>query len=119
MKQVLFLIFFVALAGASIYALACGRAILEQKMYLFCHTRSKYLIFFLHRLLIEFGKYVFFLFEMEIVCAGYPKTASKSCSNALRVLGYNVADWVETAGFLSNEWLDFIDGKTSIEPVME
>jgi len=55
---------------------------------------------------------------MEIVCAGYPKTASKSCSNALRVLGYNVADWVEMAGFISNEWADFLDDKTSIETVI-
>ena len=59
---------------------------------------------------------------MEIICAGYPKvsfwfadgenlsgsgiqaffkkryfkTGSKSCSAALRVLGYNVADYLET-----------------------
>ena len=56
---------------------------------------------------------------MEIVCAGYPKTGSKSCSSALRILGYNVADYTETAGFLCYEWKDFLDGKTSIEPVIE
>jgi len=55
---------------------------------------------------------------MEIVCAGYNKTASKSCSNALRVLGYNVADWVETAGYLSNEWTDFVDGNIPIESLI-
>ena len=37
---------------------------------------------------------------MEIICAGFPKTASKSCSKALRKLGYNVADYIETASFL-------------------
>ena len=55
---------------------------------------------------------------MEIICAGYPKTGSKSCSAALRVLGYNVADYPETAGYLGTEWIDFLDGKTSIEPVI-
>jgi broad-specificity NMP kinase len=37
---------------------------------------------------------------MEIICAGYPKTGTKSCSAALRKLGYNVADYTETAYFL-------------------
>jgi len=32
---------------------------------------------------------------MEIICAGYPKTGTKSCSSALRALGYNLADWME------------------------
>ena len=56
---------------------------------------------------------------MEIICAGYPKTGSKSCSSALRVLGYNVADYAETGGLLSAEWMDFLDGKTTIEHVIE
>jgi len=55
---------------------------------------------------------------MEIICAGYPKTGSKSCSAALRVLGYNVADYAETAGYLGTEWTDFLDRKTSIESVI-
>ena len=33
---------------------------------------------------------------MEIICAGYPKTGTKSCTAALRTLGYNVADYPET-----------------------
>lgn len=32
---------------------------------------------------------------MKFVCAGYPKTGSKSASAALRMLGYNVADYIE------------------------
>ena len=34
--------------------------------------------------------------EMKFICAGYPKTGSKSCSSALRKLGYKVADILET-----------------------
>ena len=37
---------------------------------------------------------------MKVICAGFPKTGSKSCSTALRQLGYNVADYMETAEFL-------------------
>ena len=33
---------------------------------------------------------------MKLICAGFPKTGSKSCSSALRKLGYTVADLVET-----------------------
>ena len=55
---------------------------------------------------------------MEIVCAGYPKTASKSCSSALRTLGYRVADYFETAEDLSREWSDFINNKTTFKPVI-
>ena len=55
---------------------------------------------------------------MEIICAGYPKTASKSCSMALRMLGYKVADYLETTGDLAREWNDFIYGKSTIKPVI-
>ena len=33
---------------------------------------------------------------MKFICAGYPKTGSKSCSSALRKLGFRVADALET-----------------------
>ena len=42
---------------------------------------------------------------MKLLCVGYPKTGSKSCSSALRQLGYKVADFVETLEFLSIVWL--------------
>ena len=42
---------------------------------------------------------------MKLLCVGYPKTGSKSCSSALRELGYKVADFVETLEFLSIVWL--------------
>ena len=35
---------------------------------------------------------------MKFVCAGFPKTGSKSASAALRMLGYNVADYIEELG---------------------
>ena len=35
---------------------------------------------------------------MKLICAGFPKTGSKSCSSALKKLGYTVADIIDTAG---------------------
>ena len=55
---------------------------------------------------------------MKIICAGYPKTGSKSCSSALRILGYNVADYMETAEFLSSVWKEYFDGNASIHQVL-
>jgi len=56
---------------------------------------------------------------MEIVCAGYWKTGSKSCSSALRELGYKVADAVETADCFSYIWRDYLDGEITIEDVVK
>ena len=56
---------------------------------------------------------------MEIICTGYLKTGTKSCSSSLRVLGYKVADYVETGEFLSLIWKDFLDEKTDIESVID
>ena len=56
---------------------------------------------------------------MKIICAGLPKTGTKSCSAALRKLGYNVADFMETAEFLSIAWSEFFDGKNGIEKVLK
>merc|ERR1712235_179095 len=58
-------------------------------------------------------------FRMEIICAGYPKTGSKSCSAALRVLGYNVADYIETLEFFGETWQDFFDGKIDAKAVLD
>lgn len=55
---------------------------------------------------------------MKIICAGLPKTGSKSCSSALRELGYKVADNLETIEFLSYEWRSFVEGESSIESVL-
>ena len=37
---------------------------------------------------------------MKIICAGYNRTGTKSCSRALEILGYKVADLYETAEYL-------------------
>ena len=55
---------------------------------------------------------------MKIICAGFPKTGSKSCSSALRHLGYNVADSMETAEFLSIIWQSYLRGEASIDDVL-
>jgi hypothetical protein len=55
---------------------------------------------------------------MEIICAGYWKTGSKSCSAALRELGYNVADAVDTGKYLSEIWRKFIEEKCDISEVI-
>ena len=54
---------------------------------------------------------------MKIICAGFPKTGSKSCSSALRHLGYNVADSMETAEFLSVIWRSYLRGDATIDDV--
>ena len=55
---------------------------------------------------------------MKFLCVGYPKTGSKSCSAALKKLGYNVADYMETAEFLSLIWRDYLRGEATIEDVI-
>lgn len=55
---------------------------------------------------------------MKFISAGFPKTGSKSASAALRQLGYNVADYIETTEYLTDEWLRFIDGRETIENVI-
>ena len=66
----------------------------------------------------HFPNFYFFrkIKNMKIICAGYPKTGSKSCSGALRVLGFKVADWLETAEFLGSTWrvgiLKTVEGQT-------
>ena len=75
---------------------------------------------------------------MKIICAGYPKTGTKSCSAALRMLGFQVADYLgtlkfqnfhcnsdfvtvllETVEYLSGTWLDYLNGEATIEDVLE
>ena len=55
---------------------------------------------------------------MKLLCVGYPKTGSKSCSAALRQLGYKVADFLETTEFLALIWRDYLEGAVSIEDVI-
>lgn len=55
---------------------------------------------------------------MKLICAGYPKTGSKSCSAALRKLGYSVADVLEQCEFISGEWLKYLSGEGTIDDVI-
>ena len=56
---------------------------------------------------------------MDIICAGYPKTGSKSCSKALRELGFKVADYVETAEYLTDIWHKYLfEHSVTIEDVI-
>jgi len=57
---------------------------------------------------------------MKIISAGFPKTGTKSASEALRILGYNVCDVLDSAhsGIVKN-WLDFMNGECTIEDVVE
>ena len=56
---------------------------------------------------------------MKIICAGFPKTGSKSCSSALRELGYKVADTLENIEFLMEIWLQYVTGKCDIKDVVK
>ena len=47
------------------------------------------------------------------------KTGSKSCSSALRKLGYNVADFMEMAEYLTGPWSRYLEGNGSIDQVIE
>ena len=60
-----------------------------------------------------------FRLRMEIICAGFPKTGTKSCTAALRTLGYSVADYPETLEFLGETWLEFMNGKIDASTVIE
>ena len=56
---------------------------------------------------------------MKIICAGFPKTGSKSASAALRKLGYKVADFLETMQYFTVVWEDYMEGRSSIENVID
>ena len=55
---------------------------------------------------------------MDIICAGFPKTATKSCSAALRELGFNVADMRETFLHLMPVFDKYFKGQATIEDVI-
>ena len=55
---------------------------------------------------------------MEIICAGYWKTGTKSCSAALRELGYSVAYLFDTGKHLTHIWTKFIEEKCDISEVL-
>jgi len=56
--------------------------------------------------------------KMKIICCGQWKTATKSCTAALKVLGYNPSDYMDTMTYLSKIWLKYLDGKATITEVV-
>ena len=79
---------------------------------------------------------------MKIISAGFPKTGTKSASEALRrdfhvliglrvdqqdqwkshfrILGYSVCDVLDSAhSGIAKNWLDFMNGESTIEEVVE
>jgi len=53
---------------------------------------------------------------MKVVVAGYQKTGTKSTNNALRILGYNVYDFIEHYWFHYEQWMKiFTTGSTAID----
>ena len=58
-------------------------------------------------------------FKMQIICAGFPKTGTKSMAMALRELGYTVYDFEEHIDFHLDKFVDFMDGVTDSAELME
>ena len=73
------------------------------------------------RLVLRFStsESVFSLYRLtNIKVTHFFSTQIKSCSAALRVLGYNVADYIETCEFLGSTWKSYLDGNLTIEDVL-
>eukprot|EP00088_Acartia_fossae_P028127 TRINITY_DN2891_c0_g1_i1.p1 TRINITY_DN2891_c0_g1~~TRINITY_DN2891_c0_g1_i1.p1 ORF type:complete len:294 (+),score=33.28 TRINITY_DN2891_c0_g1_i1:40-882(+) len=56
---------------------------------------------------------------MQIICAGFPKTGTKSMALALRELGYVVHDFEEHVDFHMDDYLDYFDGVKDSHDLME
>ena len=56
---------------------------------------------------------------MKIICAGYPKTGTKSLSAALTLLGYSVYDYEEQFRFIGRKLQLLMDNGLPIEDIQE
>ena len=56
---------------------------------------------------------------MKVLCAGFPKTGTKSMALALRELGYSVHDFEEHLQFNLDNYLDFFEGRVGDEVFLE
>ena len=56
---------------------------------------------------------------MKVICAGFPKTGTKSLAAALRSLGYSVHDFEEHIDLSLDRYLDFFDGLVGPEVLTE
>jgi len=52
---------------------------------------------------------------MKVICAGYPKTGTKSMANALRALGYDVHDVEEHFAYNLENYVEFLEGRVGPE----
>ena len=52
---------------------------------------------------------------MKVICAGFPKTGTKSLALALRHLGHSVHDFPEHMDQGFHTYLDFTQGRTGPE----
>jgi len=56
---------------------------------------------------------------MKIICAGFPKTGTKSMAKALRELGYTVNDLWEHVDLHMDKFVDYMDGVKDSQELME
>ena len=56
---------------------------------------------------------------MKVLCAGFPKTGTKSMTLALRELGYSVHDFEEHLQFNLDNYLDYFEGRLGDEVFLE
>ena len=56
---------------------------------------------------------------MKIICAGFPKTGTKSMANALTQLGYHVHDFEEHLEYNLDNYIKFFDGDIGEEMFLE
>ena len=56
---------------------------------------------------------------MKVLCAGFPKTGTKSMTLALRELGYSVHDFEEHLQFNLDNYLDYFEGRLGEEVFLE
>ena len=56
--------------------------------------------------------------RMKVICAGFPKTGTKSMALALRELGYSVHDYEEHLHLNLDHYLDYFEGRADVAHVV-
>ena len=56
---------------------------------------------------------------MKVLCAGFPKTGTKSMALALRELGYSLHDFEEHMQFNLDNYMDNFEGRLGEEVFLE
>ena len=63
--------------------------------------------------------HIYISFRMKVICAGFPKTGTKSMANALRTLGYSVHDFEEHLEYNLENYVDYLEGRVGDEVFTE